>query len=82
MYDPNKEQTAFITDHGLYCYTVMPFGLKNSGTTYLKLINIVFEDLIGKKVKAYINNMVVISTMNTSHDHDLQDVLIVHYNIE
>ena len=31
---PNQEHTYFITDHDLYCYKVMPFGLKKARATY------------------------------------------------
>ena len=34
MAKEDQEKTAFITSQGLYCYWVMPFGLKNTGATY------------------------------------------------
>jgi len=43
MAEEDQEKTAFITSHRLYCYRVMPFGLKNAGATYQKLVNQMFE---------------------------------------
>ena len=34
MHPVNQEKTAFITKRGIFCYKVMPFGLKNVGSTY------------------------------------------------
>ena len=34
MYPDDKKHTSFRTPFGVYCYTVMPFGLKNAGATY------------------------------------------------
>ena len=42
MHPPNLEKTAFITLHGLYCYNVMPFGLKNGRVTYQRLVTKIF----------------------------------------
>ena len=42
MHSPNAEKTSFITQHGLYCYNVMPFGLKNVRATYQRLVTKIF----------------------------------------
>ena len=34
MNEEGQEKTTFVTRQGLYCYKVMPFGLKNVGATY------------------------------------------------
>ena len=42
MHSPDMEKTAFMTPYGLYCYNVMSFGLKNAGTTYQRMVTMVF----------------------------------------
>lgn len=40
----DKEKITFIIDHGLYCYKLMPLGLKIAGATYQHLVNKIFKD--------------------------------------
>ena len=44
IYLPDEENTSFIIDRGLYCYKVMPFGLKNAGAIYQRLMNMMFPE--------------------------------------
>ena len=43
MLEEDQEKTAFIISQGLYCCKVMPFGLKNVGATYQRLVNRMFS---------------------------------------
>ena len=38
----DQEKTSFVTSQGLFCYKVMPFGLKNARAIYLRLMNKMF----------------------------------------
>ena len=40
--ETDQEKTSFITNQGLFCYKVMPFGLKNAGSMYQRLMNKMF----------------------------------------
>ena len=42
MAEEDQEKTTFITSQWLYCYKVMPFGLKNAWATYQRLVNKMF----------------------------------------
>ncbi|GJY09252.1 reverse transcriptase domain-containing protein [Tanacetum coccineum] len=58
MADEDEEKTAFYTDQGTYCYTKMPFGLKNAGATYQRLVDEAFRSQIGKNLEVYVDDMV------------------------
>lgn len=51
-----------------------PFDMENVSATYQKLINTMFNDLIGSKVEAYRDDMVVKASHHPSHLKDLQVV--------
>ena len=67
MYKLDEEHTSFIFDKGLYYYKVMPFGLKNARATYQRLVNRMFNDLIGKSMKVYVDDMLVKSKIAGDH---------------
>ena len=54
--EPNQIKTMFITDRGLYCYKVMPLGLKNAGVTYQRLVNKRSARLIKKTMEVYVDD--------------------------
>ena len=55
----DQEKTTFITPDANYHYTMMPFGLKNIGATYQRMMTRMFWDKIGCTVEVYIDDMVV-----------------------
>ena len=75
MKKEDEEKTSFITHEGLYCYKVMPFGLKNAGATYQRLMNHVLQDHIGKNVEVYVDDIIVKSQKSEQHARDLEQIL-------
>ena len=73
MADEDKEKTSFITDFGTYCYKKMPFGLKNAGATYQRLVDKLFEKQVGRNIEIYVDDMVVKSTSYPSFLEDLRE---------
>ena len=70
----DQEKTAFVTSVGNYHYKVMPFGLKNAGSTYQRMMTKMFELQLGKNVKVYIDDMVVKSKLVSEHLTDLASI--------
>ena len=58
----------------------MPFGLKNTGSTYQRMMTKMFESQLGKYIKIYINDMVVKSKMVSEHLGDLRIIFEILRN--
>jgi len=74
MHPRDECKTMFMTELSCYCYTVMPFGLKNAGTTYQRLMDRVLAPMIGRNVQAYVEDMVVTSQAKEQHVADLEEL--------
>ena len=59
MAPKDEKNTSFIINQGTYYYKVMPFGLKNAGTTYQRLVNKGFHDQISRNIEVYVNDMLI-----------------------
>ena len=84
MHPEDQEKTSFMTSRGIYCYKVMPFGLKNAGSTYQRLVNMMFADQIGRTMEVYIDDMLVKSLEVEDHISHLQQAFstIRKYNMK
>ena len=60
-----------MTPTGNYHYKVMSFGLKNTSSTYQRMMTRMFEPQLGKNIEIYVDDMVVKSKMVSEHLGDL-----------
>lgn len=72
MTQGNKEKVNFIISDGIFCYTVMLFGLKNAGVTYQRLMDQVFKYQIERNIEVYVDNILNKSTRT-------EESSLVHY---
>ncbi|CAM8927661.1 unnamed protein product [Rhodiola kirilowii] len=74
MAPEDQDATAFRTPKGIFCYKVMPFGLKNAGATYQRAMQKIFEDMMHKTIECYVDDVVVKSKARSDHVQDLRTV--------
>ena len=62
----------------------MPFGPKNVGATYQRLMNYMFRDQIRRNVEVYVDNMLVKSKTSSCHEKDLEETFqtLRHYSMK
>ena len=84
MDSKDQEKTLFITGQRTYCYRVMPFGLKNAGATYQRLVNKMFQKQIGASMEVYIDDMLVKSTTAGLHIAHMSEAfqILREYNMK
>src|SRR5664279_3090783 len=69
----DEEKTAFITPDGCFCYTRMPFGLKNAGATFQRAMRACLGTQMGRNVEAYIDDIVVKTQDKSTLIQDLEE---------
>ncbi|GKD64852.1 reverse transcriptase domain-containing protein [Tanacetum coccineum] len=69
----DEEKTAFHTSQGVYCYTKMPFGLKNVGATYQRLVDKAFDSQVGRNIKVYVDDIVIESYTEAEMLRDMEE---------
>ncbi|KAL0427512.1 UNVERIFIED_CONTAM: Retrovirus-related Pol polyprotein from transposon.6 [Sesamum latifolium] len=73
----DRKKVSFITSEGTFCYVAMPFGLKNAGATYQRLVDKIFCLQIGRNVEVYVDDMLVKSKKVKEHVKDLEETFSV-----
>ncbi|GJT17566.1 reverse transcriptase domain-containing protein [Tanacetum coccineum] len=73
MAEEDEDKTSFFTREGVYCYRKMPFSLKNTRATYQRLVDKVFNNQIGRNLKAYVDDMVIKSTLEEDMLEDIKE---------
>ncbi|GJX20736.1 reverse transcriptase domain-containing protein [Tanacetum coccineum] len=73
MAKEDEEKTAFITSQGIFCYTKMPFGLRNAEATYQRLVDKAFHKQIGRNLEVYVDDLVIKSRTEDEIVRDMEE---------
>ncbi|GKB32877.1 reverse transcriptase domain-containing protein, partial [Tanacetum coccineum] len=71
--EEDEEKTTFHTSQGVFCYTKMPFGLKNARSKYQRLMDKAFKKQIGQNLEVYVDDLVIKSHTEQEILRDIEE---------
>ncbi|GJY17707.1 reverse transcriptase domain-containing protein [Tanacetum coccineum] len=74
MEKEDGEKTAFITSQEIFCYTKMPFGLRNARATYQRLVDKAFHKQIDRNLEVYVDDLVIKSRTEDEIVRDMEEM--------
>lgn len=82
--EKDKHKTAFVTKHGLFQYTRLPFGLCNSPATFCRVVQLVLQGLTWVECLAYLDDVIVLGDSFDGHLANLEKVFerFKRYNLK
>ncbi|GJT08342.1 reverse transcriptase domain-containing protein [Tanacetum coccineum] len=73
MAELDEEKIAFHTSQGVYCFTKMPFGLKNADATYQQLVDKAFYSQVIQNIEVYVDDLVIKSYTEAEMLRDIEE---------
>ena len=73
--DSDCHKTAFTTRYGLYKWRILPMGLTNAPSTFQRVMNTLFHDMLDRSVVVYLDDILIFSKSLQEHEEHVRQVL-------
>ena len=73
--EEDKEKTAFSSPRGKWEFNVTPYGLCNAGATYQRTMDLNLSGLMGMRILAYLDDIIIFSRSYDEHLQQLRELL-------